>query len=108
MPEKKLVPGIGKEVDDDVVTVTIKESGRGKAYEIDVNRRTLQNGPLKKGDSVTIDLSEQTIEATIPMGGATMLDIEEAIADALGLVKANLPSSGTPQKKTPAKRGKKA
>lgn len=107
MPDKKLVSGIVKEIDDVVVTVTIKEPGRGKAYKVDVNRRTLQNGPLKKGDSVTIDLSEHSIEATIPLG-ASMLDIEEAIADALGLVKANLPSGGTPQKKTSAKRSKKA
>jgi len=32
LPGKKLVSGIVKEIDDVVVTVTIKEPGRGKAY----------------------------------------------------------------------------
>lgn len=104
MPDKKLVAGIVKQIEGDIVMVTIKKPGSGKSHEIDVNRRKLQKEPLKKGDSVTIDL---TIETAIPVG-ATMFEIEEAIASALGQVKADLLNSGTLQKKAPAKRTKKA
>lgn len=105
-PDEERITGTIKSIDGDVVTVVYQDSKR-RNQEIDVTRKRIAKARLAIGEIVTIELAPLTMEAKIPIGGS-MLEIEDSIMNALGLMKENLLEKTSTKKKVPAKRTKRA
>lgn len=101
------ITGIVTLIEGDIAVVAVKDPKTGDRCEIDVNKNRLSKDNPKKGDSVTVEFDKMAVEMKIPIG-SNMLEIEDAIAKALGLVKEDLIKSAKAVKKVPAKRTKRA
>ena len=100
------ITGTVKSIDGDIVTVVYKDQN-GKKQEIDVPGRAIGKSALTVGEVVSVEFSRLTVETKIPITGS-MLEIEDAIKDALGLLKDDLlEKAQQATKKVPAKRPKK-
>jgi hypothetical protein len=104
--DEKRVVGTIKQIEGDIITV-VYQGPNGKNCEIDTTRDKIKTDHLNVGEAVTIDLSSFTSEMKIPLDGS-MLEIEDAIKNALGEMKDEIFGNIQPKKKTSAKRIKKA
>lgn len=104
MANEERITGTIKSIDGDIVTVVYKEPS-GKRQEIDVLRNGIGKSSIAVGEVVTVEFSNLTVEAKIPMVGS-MLEIEDAIKDALGLIREDL-LENMPPKKASSKKAKK-
>ena len=105
-PDEERITGTIKSIDGDVVTVVYQEP-KGRNQEIDVVRKMIGRSHLAVGELVTIEFTPVTVEAKIPTG-VSMLEIEDSIMDALGLIKEDLLEKIPTKKKVSAKRTKRA
>ncbi len=93
MPEMKQVAGTVLRVEDDIVVIAFKDPLDGKKREMDVPKDKVKGDCIKKGDTVLVELFKET---KIPMDGS-MLEIEEAIQNALEQMKTEVSKTGEPR-----------